>query len=237
MSFARATISRVMEAIENEHDVPRHVRARITVETYHSFFWRILQTHGYLLGLPRKLSILTPANEAVALSAIRREYKAASKLRDEERAEKKGRENKERMRLAMEDGRVCFDLFASLVAELLSRSERLRKLVATRYPFIVLDEFQDTNGDQWAVVQQLGRTSTLLALADPEQRIYDWIGADPERLNQFLGVFKAKEIPLTGDNHRSSGTDILLFANEVLTGKFTRKAEPPRLSRRPIGLS
>jgi DNA helicase-2/ATP-dependent DNA helicase PcrA len=225
LSFARATISRVMEAIENEHDVPRHVRARITVETYHSFFWRILQTHGYLLGLPRKLSILTPANEAVALSAIRREYKAASKLRDEERAEKKGRENKERMRLAMEDGRVCFDLFASLVAELLSRSERLRKLVATRYPFIVLDEFQDTNGDQWAVVQQLGRTSTLLALADPEQRIYDWIGADPERLNQFLGVFKAKEIPLTGDNHRSSGTDILLFANEVLTGKFTRKAD------------
>lgn len=224
LSFARATIGRVMEAIENEHEIPRHVRARISVETYHSFFWRILQTHGNLLGLPRKLSILTPANEAIALSAIRREYKAGSKLTDEERAEKKGRESKERLRLATEDGRVCFDLFASLVAGLLSRSERLRKLVATRYPFIVLDEFQDTNSDQWAVVQQLGRTSTLLALADPEQRIYDWIGADPERLNQFLAVFKAKEIPLAGDNHRSSGTDILLFANEVLTGKFTRKA-------------
>ena len=224
LSFARATISRVMEAIENEHDIPRHVRARITVETYHSFFWRILKTHGYLLGLPRKLSILTPANEAIALSTIRREYKPASKLTDEERSQKKGRESKERLRLATDDGRVCFDLFASLVAGLLSRSERLRKLVATRYPFIVLDEFQDTNSDQWAVVQQLGRTSTSLALADPEQRIYDWIGADPERLNQFLGVFKAEEIPLAGDNHRSSGTDILLFANEVLTGKFTRKA-------------
>lgn len=222
LSFARATISRVMEAIEREHDIPRHVRARITVETYHSFFWRILQTHGYLLGLPRKLSILTPANEAVALSAIRSEYKAASKLTDAEKVAKKERESKERLRLAMEDGRVCFDLFASLVADLLSRSERLCKLVATRYPFVVLDEFQDTNVQQWAVVQQLGRTSTLLALADPEQRIYDWIGADPERLNQFLGVFKAKEIPLAGDNHRSSGTDILLFGNEALTGKFTR---------------
>jgi DNA helicase-2/ATP-dependent DNA helicase PcrA len=224
LSFARATISRVMEAIENEHDIPRHVRARITVETYHSFFWRILQTHGYLLGLPRKLSILTPANDAVALSAIRSEYKAANKLTVEEKAEKKEREIKERRRLAKEDGRVCFDLFSSLVAELLSRSERLRKLVATRYPFIVLDEFQDTNADQWAVVQQLGRASTLLALADPEQRIFDWIGADPERLNQFLRVFSAKEIPLAKDNHRSAGTDILLFGNEVLSGKFTRKA-------------
>ena len=36
LSFARATIGRVMEAIENEHEIPRHVRARISVETYPS---------------------------------------------------------------------------------------------------------------------------------------------------------------------------------------------------------
>lgn len=223
LSFARATISRVIEAIENEHDIPTAIKSRINVETYHSFFWRVLQTHGYLLGLPRPLTILTPANEAIALSAIRAGYKAEGKLSDTEKAERKGKEQAERLRQAKVEGRVCFDLFASHVAELLERSKRLRQLIATRYPVIILDEFQDTNADQWRVVQQLGRDGTLVALADPEQRIYDWIGADPARLDQFRVTFDHKEIVLQGENHRSAGTEILLFGNEVLTGKFSKE--------------
>jgi len=223
LSFARATISRVIEAIENEHDIPKAIKSRINVETYHSFFWRILQTHGYLLGLPRPLAILTPANEAIALSAIRSEYKAESKLSEAEKAERKGKVHAERLRQAKVEGRVCFDLFARHVAELLERSKRLRQLLAARYPLIILDEFQDTNADQWRVVQQLGCEGTLVALADPEQRIYDWIGADPARLDQFCTTFEHKEIVLQGENYRSAGTEILRFGNEVLTGKFSKK--------------
>jgi DNA helicase II / ATP-dependent DNA helicase PcrA len=222
LSFARATISRVIEAIENEHDIPRAIRSRINVETYHSFFWRTLKTHGYLLGLPRPLAILTPANEAIALSAIRSGFRAEKKLTPEEKAAKKAQEQAERIRQAKTEGRVCFDLFASQVAALLERSQRLRQLIATRYPVIILDEFQDTNADQWRVVQQLGREGTLIALADPEQRIYDWIGADPERLNQFCATFEHTKIEFHGENHRNGGTEILLFGNEVLTGKFSK---------------
>lgn len=223
LSFARATISRVIESIENEHDLPKAIKSRINVETYHSFFWRILQTHGYLLGLPRPLTILTPAYEAIALSAIRSEYKVEGKLSEVEKAERKGKVDAERLRQAKVEGRVCFDLFARHVAELLERSNRLRQLSAARYPVIILDEFQDTNADQWRVVQQLGRAGALVALADPEQRIYDWIGADPARLDQFRATFEHKEIVLQGENHRSAGTEILLFGNDVLTGKFSKK--------------
>ena len=223
LSFARATVSRVVEAIEYEQQIPREQKRRIDVETYHSFFWRILKAHGYLVGMPRRLLILTPPGEAVVLSTIRRGYGAASKLNDAEKAEKFARESAERLRFAHHEGRVCFDLFAPYVGDILHGSERIRKLLATMYPVIILDEFQDTNAGQWRVVQALGEHSTLFALADREQRIYDWIGADPERLDHFKVAFAPTEVDLGTDNHRSAGTDITAFGNDLLTGRFGQK--------------
>lgn len=226
LSFARATISRVIESIEYEQDIPREQKQRIEVNTYHAFFWQILKTHGYLLGLPRNLSILTPPAEAIALSAIRSLYSVGAKsglTNAEKEARKKEREAaeaNERLRLAHEEGRICFDLFDRYVSAVLHGSDRVRRIIATMYPIIILDEFQDTNAGQWNVVQELGQYSRLLALADPEQRIYDWIGADPERLNHFKAAYQPTEFDLHGVNHRSAGTDIALFGNHVLTGKF-----------------
>lgn len=220
LSFARATVSRVLEAIDEESAITREERRRIEVDTYHSFFWRILKTHGYLVGFPRRMTILTPPNEAIALSTVRSGYKAARNLSDEEKAEKRVKEVAERVRLATEEGKVCFDLFADRVATLLHGSDKVRALISTMYPYIILDEFQDTSADQWRVVQALGANSTLIALADPEQRIFDFIGADPERLNHFTAAFAPTVHDLAGDNHRSKGTEIALFGNDILTGKF-----------------
>src|SRR5581483_8381436 len=223
-SFARATVSRVLEAIEEESDITREDRKRIEVDTYHSFFWRILKTHGYLIGLPRRMTILTPPSEAIALASLRSGYKAAAKLSDEEKAEKRQREADERARLANEEGRVSFDLFADRVATLLHGSQRVRALVSMMFPYIILDEFQDTSSDQWRVVQALGMGSTLLALADPEQSIFEFIGADPERLNHFKAAFNPTVHDLADENHRSNGTEIALFGNDILTGNFTQRA-------------
>lgn len=211
LSFARATIARVMEAIEEQKQIlPEHKRL-IAVQTYHAFFWRLLKTHGYLLGLPRRLLILVPQNEAIALSTIRSDY-------DDE--EKQQREKNEQRRLAFEEGRVCFDLFAHFVGKILHESSRIRKLVSSMYPFVILDEFQDTNEDQWHVVKAIGDKSILTALADPEQRIYDWIGADPERLNHFRAEFKPAEFDLGEENHRNRATEIRLFGDHILKGSF-----------------
>lgn len=222
LSFARATVSRIIETIEAEQQIPREQKRRIDVETYHSFFWRVIRSHGYLVGLPRRLSILTPANEAIALSSLRNDYPPSSKLSDDERAEKAGRENAERLRASREKGLVCFDLFAPIVGEIVEASSRVRRLLATMYPAIILDEFQDTNSAQWGVVKALGRHIRLIALADPEQRIFDFIGADPERLSHFRNHFSPTEVTLSTDNHRSPGTEIVAFGNDVLAAKFQR---------------
>jgi len=222
LSFARATVSRVVEAIEYEQKIPVATKCLIDVDTYHAFFWRILKTHGYLIGLPRRLSILTPPNEAIVLSGIRSGY-PTRKLSDEQKIAKKAAETAERTRLATNEGRMCFDLFAPYVGDILHGSERIRRLVATMYPIIILDEFQDTNDAQWRVVQALGEFCRLIALADPEQRIYDWIGADPARLDHFREAFNPTEIDLSTDNHRSAGTEIAIFGNDLLTGKFRQQ--------------
>ncbi len=224
LSFARASVARVVEAIEEEQSISRDAKRRIEVETYHSFFWRILKAHGYLIGLPRRLNILTPPAEAIALSAIRSGFGADSKLSAKEKEDKANAEKAERHRLAKHDGRICFDLFAPFVGDLLHRSERLRRLLATMYPVVILDEFQDTNAEQWGVVQAIGQYTRLIALADPEQRIFDFIGADPERLNHFREAFTPTEIDFSDANHRSAGTDIAKFGNAILAGKFDQTA-------------
>lgn len=219
LSFARATVSRVIEAIKYEQQISHAQKRLIDVETYHSFFWRILKTHGYLIGLPRKLTILTPPGEAITLSDIRSSF-PARKLTDVQKAARKAAEEAERERLAKEEGRLCFDIFAPRVGDLLYGSSRIRRLLASMYPVVILDEFQDTNDSQWRVVRALGEFCRFIALADPEQRIYDWIGADPARLDHFREAFGPTEVDLSTDNHRSTGTDIALFGNDLLTGRF-----------------
>ncbi|RFB96546.1 AAA family ATPase [Rhizobium leguminosarum bv. trifolii] len=224
LSFARATVSRVMEAIDEEKEIAQVEKSRIEVDTYHSFFWRILKTHGYLVGLPRILQVLPPPAEAVALSGVRGGFAKDSKLSDREKNAKASAEAAERLRLATEEGRVSFDLFAGLVGKLLHGSDKIRRLVSEMYPYIILDEFQDTSGPQWFVVKALGIHSKLMALADPEQRIFEFIGADPERLKHFKQEFKPEVHDLAADNHRSKGTEIALFGNDVLTGKFSQNS-------------
>lgn len=224
LSFARATVSRVLEAIAEEESLTPKSRRSIEVDTYHSFFWKILKTHGYLHGWPRKLSLLTPPEESITVSHITAEYKALSKLSDDEKEERERRISHELLARAETDGLVCFDLFAPSVADLLESSSRLCRLVASKYPIIVLDEFQDTNQDQWRVVRALGTYTTLIALADPEQRIFDFIGADPKRLDHFIDAFAPTEFDLAGDNHRSKGTDITVFGNDILRGKFSKSS-------------
>ena len=210
LSFARATVSRVMEAIDESGRIPHDTKQRLDVDTYHAFFWRLIRSHGYLLGLPRHPRVLATPGESVALADIRREFTGKA-MREREQAE--------RLRLARKEGLVCFDLFGKIAGRLLYSSCKIRHLVSNAYPTVLLDEFQDTSDDQWVVIQALGRDCNLIALADPDQRIFSFIGAHPKRLQHFEDEFAPSKIDLGSDNHRSPGTDIMQFANNILTGE------------------
>ena len=223
LSFARATVSRVIEAIEESGQVSHDSKRGLDVDTYHAFFWRLIRSHGYLFGLPRSHNVLATPGEAVALADIRRRYTGKAK---------KDREHAEQLRLAMQKGLVCFDLFAEFAGCLLLGSSKICRLVANAYPTIILDEFQDTSDDQWVVIQALGRDCELIALADPEQRIFGFIGAHPKRLQHFDEKFAPTIFDLGTENHRSTGTDIMQFANDILAGSFSKSTYRDVIIRR-----
>ena len=197
LSFARATISRV-----EEHAgalIPPEIKSSIEINTYHGFIWNILQKHGYLLSA-QPLKLLPPHEASTKMAGVKKEDIPAKAHA-----------------IFEESGFVHFDIFASLCAELLEKSTALRNIICDIYPVIILDEFQDTNPDEWGLIRLLGKTSTLIALADPDQRIYDFRGADPKRISNFIADFEPEPFDFGTENNRSNGTDIVEFGNDLLS--------------------
>ncbi len=206
LSFARSTVARVAEAAGAI--IERNIRDRVELTTYHSFAWKLIRSHGYLLQSNPPIRLLPPHNAAARLAEVARDSRGDEAQRQKET---------ESRRLLAEEGLLVFDFFAELAADLLENSDRLRRIVSRRYPLIFLDEFQDTNEDEYRLVRCLARDSRIIALADPEQRIYEFRGADPKRIEESVKEFSPETFDFAQRNHRSHGTDILKFANDLLT--------------------
>lgn len=210
LSFSRAAVARVGEATRQE--VPRTQRGMLSMQTFHSFFWTLLSAHAYLLGSPKLLRILLPSDEQALYGTIKK------KDRNEENIDWLNW-LAERERLFREEGKIAFDLFASNAAELLYRSGHLRRIVAQKYPLIIVDEAQDTNEHAWRCIELLAPLTQIICLADLEQQIFDYLpGVGPERIVAIKASLNPLEINLGAQNHRSGDTEIAKFAEDVLLG-------------------
>lgn len=211
LSFSRAAVARLSEAMKQE--VPKAQRSQLNMQTFHSFFWMLLSAHAYLLGVPKKLSILLPQDEQVEYGSIR------SRDRNEQNpAWQAWLATREQM--FRQDGRIAFDLFARNTEALLTLSEHVRRLITQRYPLIIVDEAQDTDAHAWRCIELLAATTQIVCLADLEQQIFDYLpGIGPERVDAIRYALAPLEIDLGGQNHRSGGTEIALFGQDILAGR------------------
>lgn len=202
LSFSRAAVGRIVET--SKLQLPKTIRTRLDIHTFHSFFWEVIRAYGYLLGAPKALQILLPHDERV--------------LRDGA-VDEDSIWDARRQRLFIEKGLVPFDLFAPKAYELLTQSKKLQSLYSSRYPLIIIDEAQDTADDQWNAVRLLGSRSQLVCLADLNQQIYDFRpGVTAERLTQIVDALTPIQVDLATANHRSPGSQIVAFGNDILLG-------------------
>ncbi|MFF8531718.1 UvrD-helicase domain-containing protein [Streptomyces sp. SAS_267] len=199
LSFSRAAVRQITDRMSGLFS--RSARRRLEVRTFHAFFLELVRSHGRLLT-GRPSSFITPDRER--------------ELRADFGGDKDAWQAEVR-RMASEEGRYVFDLLADTSATLLERSTAVRHLYSGIYPLVIVDEFQDTNIDQWRAVKALSRASTVICLADPDQRIFGHLpGVDEERIAHAIAHLEPARFDLSKDNHRSPEGGLLNYANAVL---------------------
>ncbi len=127
-----------------------------------------------------------------------------------------------------------FDDLLLHVATLLRREPELRAELDARYRYILVDEYQDTNLAQYAIVRALSIDHPNLAVTgDPDQSIYGWRGANLSNILEFEKDFGHVKIVRLEQNFRST-PDILRVADHLIA--FNARRKPKRLfTENPAG--
>lgn len=106
------------------------------------------------------------------------------------------------------------DLLVHLLT--LLKDAELRRVIASRYKHIMVDEYQDTNGLQAAIVALLGADhKNVMVVGDDAQSIYRFRGALHQNIIKFPELFPGAKIVKLEDNYRSTQA-ILNLANSIL---------------------
>ena len=122
--------------------------------------------------------------------------------------------------------RACaaFD-FDDLIVEpvrLFEKHEAVRARWASKYQFVMVDEFQDTNAAQLRMVKHLvAEHGNLCVVGDDDQSIYSWRGADPTNILRFAEMFPGAKVVKLEQNYRSTKI-ILAAANTVIANNKQR---------------
>ena len=111
---------------------------------------------------------------------------------------------------------VDFDDLIVLPARLLQGDPSWRATWQARVRYLLVDEYQDTNGAQYQLLRALvGSAGALTVVGDDDQSIYAWRGARPENLRDLAADFPTLEVVKLEENYRSRQT-ILRAANALI---------------------
>ena len=109
-----------------------------------------------------------------------------------------------------------FDDLILRPVQLLEHDAELRERWQNRVRHLLVDEYQDTNGAQYRLVQLLvGVRAAFTVVGDDDQSIYAWRGARPENLARLKADFPQLRVIKLEQNYRSTGR-ILRAANELI---------------------
>ncbi len=118
-----------------------------------------------------------------------------------------------------------FDDLLRLTVRLFDTRPDVLERYRNKYPYVLVDEYQDTNHAQYRLVAQLaGKHRNLCVVGDDDQSIYSWRGADVNNILDFEKEFPEAKVVHLERNYRSSGR-ILAGAQALVSRNRRRKSK------------
>jgi len=214
--------------------------AELTLGTFHATCARILRRDGEIIGISRNYVIFdaddqvtlvrqilkdlnidekryTPTGVHAVISRTKNElippqsFQPASYF--EEVARRVYEQYQERLRA---NSALDFDDLLMETVRLFREAPDVLARYQERYLHILVDEFQDTNMAQYVLLRQLaGRHRNLFVVADEDQSIYRWRGADYRNISRLREDYPDLKTYLLEQNYRSTQT-ILDVAQSII---------------------
>lgn len=122
----------------------------------------------------------------------------------------------------VENNAVDFDDLLYLTYILFKNNPEVLNKYATRFKFVLVDEFQDTNEVQYELVKMLSSVhKNVFVVGDEDQCIYTWRGANLQNIFKFREDYDDVKIFKLEKNYRSTKT-ILDYANRLIKNNKSR---------------
>lgn len=223
----------------------------VTLSTFHAFGAEVLREHLSKLGFPKKFAIVDTGDQIALVRRAMRERQIDDKTFDARkvltiisRAKNSGIEPQPKpegqgddydlvahlvfplYQLALKaQGAVDFDDLIVFPSTIFAKFPDVRKKYASRFRYIMVDEYQDTNRAQLELLRHLGEDHlNVCVVGDDDQCIYSWRGAEVRNILDFERFFPGgKEVRLE-QNYRSTQV-ILDAANAVIEKNPERRAK------------
>jgi DNA helicase II / ATP-dependent DNA helicase PcrA len=198
LTFSRNAVYQIATA--KKKTIDPSLQERLHVATYHSFMWWLISNFGRFIGLPPRLDLIWETKaQGVCFGSGCDIMEIPTHM-------------------ACQAHGITYDCFAPLGIKILA-SPTLRRSLGDLFPVVVIDEFQDTNDEQWEFIKLISEHSRLCSLADPDQMIHRFRGATDGRVTQFTAELPAREYRLQEKCMRTDDHEILDFAEAILDGK------------------
>lgn len=127
-----------------------------------------------------------------------------------------------------ENNALDFDDLIFKTVELFKSNPEVLEFYQRKFKYIMVDEYQDTNGAQYELVKLLAsKYKNICVVGDDDQCIYQWRGADIKNILDFEKDYPDAKVIKLEQNYRSKG-NILNAANVVIVNNSNRKSKKLR---------